>query len=149
MGARPARGAGTGAALPATPQVLKIGAGRLLREGRDTAILSYGARLGEAMQAAEAVDATLADARFAKPLDEALIRELAQNHNRLVSVEEGARGGFGAFMLDYLANHDLLDGLQVRTLTLPDRFQDQDTPDRQYAEAGLTARDIIRACKAT
>ena len=88
---------------------------------------------------------TVADARFAKPLDEALIKKLAANHTTLITIEEGSRGGFGAFVLEFLANNDLMQNLRVRTLTLPDRFQDHDTPEKQYEDAGLVAKDIVKA----
>ncbi len=138
------RGEGTGVEIPDTPEILEIGKGRIIREGKDVAILSYGTRLEECMKAAEQLNATVADARFAKPLDEALIRDLAKNHKTLITIEEGARGGFGAFVLDYLANNDLMKNLKVRTLTLPDHFQDHNDPAKQYEEAGLTAKDIVK-----
>ena len=138
------RGEGFGVDLPETATPLEIGKGRIVRKGKDVAILSYGARLQECLKAAEQLDATVADARFAKPLDEALVRDLAQNHKTLITIEEGSRGGFGSFVLDFLANNDLTDGLKIRTLTLPDRFQDQDAPDKQYEEAGLVMKDILK-----
>lgn len=117
------------------------------------AILSLGGRLQECLKAAEELEkqgyaVTVADARFAKPLDTDLIRHLATYNLQLVTVEEGSRGGFGAAVLEYLANNDLLrDDLKIRTLTLPDIFQDQDAPDKQYAQAGLDAAAIIMAFK--
>jgi 1-deoxy-D-xylulose-5-phosphate synthase len=119
-----------------------------VKQGASVAILSYGTRLKECLQAAEMLDkqglsTTVADARFAKPLDEALIADLAMNHEVLITIEEGARGGFGAFVLHSLAERGLLDrGLRVRTLTLPDIFQDQDSPEKMYEQAGLDARSI-------
>lgn len=112
------------------------------------AILSYGTRLEESLKAAsqlaeQGCTVTVADARFAKPLDEALIRDLAENHHTLITIEEGARGGFGSFVLDYLANNDLMTNLKVRTLTLPDVFQDHNDPAQQYEEAGLMAANIL------
>ena len=142
------RGAGIGLDLPATPKALEIGKGRVMREGSTIAILSLGARLQESMKAAEMLAAqglscTVADARFAKPLDEDLINRLAREHEVLLTVEEGARGGFGAFVLHHLADSGALDGgLKVRTLHLPDIFQDQDKPELMYAAAGLDARSI-------
>ncbi|MBF34627.1 MAG: 1-deoxy-D-xylulose-5-phosphate synthase [Hyphomonadaceae bacterium] len=142
------RGAGIGLDLPATPTALEIGKGRVMREGSTIAILSLGARLQESMKAAEMLAAqglscTVADARFAKPLDEDLINRLAREHEVLLTVEEGARGGFGAFVLHHLADSGALDGgLKVRTLHLPDIFQDQDKPELMYAAAGLDARSI-------
>ncbi|MEZ5813199.1 MAG: 1-deoxy-D-xylulose-5-phosphate synthase [Alphaproteobacteria bacterium] len=137
------RGEGTGAEIPQEPEILEIGKGRVIREGKDVAILSYGTRLGEALKAAEDINATVADARFAKPLDEALIRDLAENHHTLITIEEGARGGFGSFVLEFLANNDLMTNLKVRTLTLPDAFQDHNDPAKQYEEAGLMAANIL------
>ncbi|MCW5724128.1 MAG: 1-deoxy-D-xylulose-5-phosphate synthase [Maricaulaceae bacterium] len=145
------RGEGTGVEIPADPAPLEIGKGRIVREGGKIAILSLGARLGEALKAADALaarglPATVADARFAKPLDEELILRLAREHEALITVEEGARGGFGAFVLHLLAERGALDaGLRIRTLTLPDVFQDQDKPERMYDEAGLNAPHIAAA----
>lgn len=142
------RGEGIGLSLLDDPSPLELGRGRIVKEGTAVAILSYGARLKECLLAADMLDkqgllTTVADARFAKPLDEALIAQLAGNHEVLLTVEEGARGGFGAFVLHSLAERGLLDrGLRVRTLTLPDIFQDQDTPERMYEVAGLDARSI-------
>ncbi|MEP7211323.1 MAG: 1-deoxy-D-xylulose-5-phosphate synthase [Alphaproteobacteria bacterium] len=142
------RGEGLGLKLLDDPQPLEIGKGRIVREGSAIAILSFGARLPEAMLAADMLAAqglstTIADARFAKPLDEAMIAQLARNHEVLITLEEGARGGFGAFVLHHLAERGLLDkGLKIRTLHLPDIFQDQDKPEKMYADAGLDARSI-------
>ncbi len=143
------RGDGLGVPLPETGVPLEIGRGRVLREGTRVAILSYGTRLGECLAAAERLDAmglstTVADARFAKPLDRALIRRLAQHHEALITVEEGSVGGFGSFVLHALADDGLFEaGLKIKTLTLPDRFQDQDTQARLYAQAGLDAEAIV------
>jgi 1-deoxy-D-xylulose-5-phosphate synthase len=145
------RGEGSGVALPAAGEILPIGKGRIVREGGRIALLSLGTRLGECLKAADDLAArglptTVADARFAKPLDEALVARLARDHEMLITVEEGAMGGFGAFVLHFLARSGLLDqGLRVRTLTLPDRFIDHDTPARMYDEAGLNAAQIARA----
>jgi 1-deoxy-D-xylulose-5-phosphate synthase len=142
------RGEGLGLKLLDDPQPLEIGKGRIVREGSAIAILSFGARLPEAMLAADmlaaqGLSATVADVRFAKPLDEAMIAQLARNHEVLITLEEGARGGFGAFVLHHLAERGLLDkGLKIRTLHLPDIFQDQDKPEKMYADAGLDARSI-------
>lgn len=142
------RGSGIGLELPKTPTALEIGKGRIMREGSTIAILSYGTRLQEAMKAAEMLAAqglscTVADARFAKPLDEDLVNRLARDHEVLLTVEEGARGGFGSFVLQHLAETNAFDrGLKVRTLHLPDIFQDQDKPELMYAAAGLDARSI-------
>jgi len=143
------RGEGFGVALPARGEVLSIGKGRIMREGSSIAILSLGARLIECQQAADeltlrGLSATVVDARFAKPLDEALIARLAREHEVLITVEEGSNGGFGAHVLAYLAHSGALDGgLKVRTMTLPDRFVDHAKPDEQYDDAGLRARHIL------
>ncbi len=143
------RGNGTGAAMPAVPEALEIGKGRVVREGSKVAILSLGTRLAEAQKAADALDAkglstTIADLRFAKPLDEALIRRLIATHEVVVTIEEGAVGGLGAHVLTLASDEGLTDaGLKIRTLRLPDVFQDHDTPDKQYAEAGLDAQGIV------
>ncbi|PZQ44540.1 MAG: 1-deoxy-D-xylulose-5-phosphate synthase [Micavibrio aeruginosavorus] len=143
------RGEGMGVDMPERGKVLKIGKGRILREGTRTAILSYGTRLKEALLAADIleqkdVSTTVADARFAKPLDEAMIRSLCKNHESLVIVEEGSVGGFGAFVLQFMAREGLLDDgkIKVRTMHLPDTYQDHNTPDKQYEEAGLNAGQI-------
>jgi len=142
------RGEGLGLDMPAIDEPLEIGRGRIVREGSAVAILSFGTRLGESLKAADllaarGLTATVADARFAKPLDIELILRLAREHEALITVEEGAMGGFGAFVLQALAEHGALDrGLKVRTLTLPDIFQDQDKPDLMYAQAGLDAEGI-------
>jgi 1-deoxy-D-xylulose-5-phosphate synthase len=143
------RGNGTGAAIPATPERLEIGKGRIVREGKKVAILSLGTRLAEAERAADQLDAlglstTVADLRFAKPLDEALIRRLLTTHEVAVTVEEGAIGGLGAHVLTLASDQGLIDGgLKLRTMRLPDLFQDHDKPDKQYADAGLDADAIL------
>ncbi|MGH6998072.1 MAG: transketolase C-terminal domain-containing protein, partial [Phenylobacterium sp.] len=143
------RGEGVGVAIPDLAAPLEIGKGRIVREGSAVAILSFGTRLAESLKAADllaarGLSATVADARFAKPLDIDLILNLARNHEALITVEEGAMGGFGAFVLQALAQHGALDrGLKVRTLTLPDIFQDQDKPEVMYAQAGLDAEGIV------
>ncbi|KQW70489.1 1-deoxy-D-xylulose-5-phosphate synthase [Phenylobacterium sp. Root77] len=143
------RGEGVGVAIPDLAEPLEIGKGRIVREGSAVAILSFGTRLAESLKAADllaarGLSATVADARFAKPLDIDLILNLARNHEALITVEEGAMGGFGSFVLQALAQHGALDrGLKVRTLTLPDIFQDQDKPEIMYAQAGLDAEGIV------
>jgi 1-deoxy-D-xylulose-5-phosphate synthase len=143
------RGNGTGVPLPEVPERLQIGKGRIVREGRQVAILSLGTRLAEALKAADVLEgkglsATVADLRFAKPLDEALIRQLLANHEVAVTIEEGAIGGLGAHVLTLASDEGLTDaGLKLRTLRLPDRFQDQDKPEKQYEEAGLDAPAIV------
>jgi 1-deoxy-D-xylulose-5-phosphate synthase len=143
------RGNGTGVALPATPERLTIGKGRIVREGKKVAILSLGTRLAEAEKAADRLDAlglstTVADLRFAKPLDEALIRRLLTSHEVAVTVEEASIGGLGAHVLTMASDQGLIDaGLKLRTMRLPDIFQDHEKPERQYEEAGLDADAII------
>jgi 1-deoxy-D-xylulose-5-phosphate synthase len=148
------RGEGVGVAIPDLAGPLEIGRGRIVREGTAVAILSFGTRLAECLKAADMLaargfSATIADARFAKPLDEDLVLRLAREHEALVTVEEGAMGGFGAFVLQALAARGALDrGLKVRTLTLPDRFQDHDKPEAMYSAAGLDAEGIVRGALA-
>jgi len=143
------RGNGVGVALPETPERLEIGKGRIVREGKKVAILSLGTRLQEALKAADALDAkglstTVADLRFAKPLDEDLIRRLLTTHEVAVTIEEGAIGGLGAHVLTMASDTGLIDGgLKLRTMRLPDIFQDQDKPEAQYAQAGLDADAIV------
>ena len=145
------RGEGLGVEIPADAQPFELGRGRIVREGTTVAILSFGARLSESLRAADMLAArglstTVADARFAKPLDVDLILRLAREHEALVTVEEGAVGGFGSFVLHALADHGALDrGLKIRVLTLPDLFQDHDKPEVMYAQAGLDAEGIVRA----
>ncbi|MFA9387771.1 MAG: transketolase C-terminal domain-containing protein, partial [Methyloceanibacter sp.] len=145
------RGEGTGVALPARGTALEIGKGRIVQEGSAVALLSFGARLTECLAAAEelagyGLSTTVADARFAKPLDVDLLRQLAKNHEVLVTVEEGSVGGFGAQVLHALAAEGLLDGgLRVRTLALPDSFIEQNKPATMYAEAGLDAKGVVTA----
>jgi len=141
------RGEGVGVAMP-DAKILEIGKGRVVSQGSDVALLSFGAHLSECSKAAEelathGISCTVADARFAKPLDHDLIRQLASHHRALITIEQGSEGGFGAMVLHYLANSGLLDGkLAMRTMTLPDRFIDQASPAAMYADAGLTAVDI-------
>jgi 1-deoxy-D-xylulose-5-phosphate synthase len=145
------RGEGTGVTLPKRGTPLEIGKGRILREGSTVALLSFGARLPECLAAADqlagfGLPATVADARFAKPLDLELLRRLASNHEVLITVEEGSSGGFGAMVLQGLAREGLLDrGLKVRTLHLPDCFIEQNKPQAMYVEAGLDAGGIVAA----
>ncbi|MCE2965684.1 MAG: 1-deoxy-D-xylulose-5-phosphate synthase [Alphaproteobacteria bacterium] len=144
------RGDGVGAVMPLGLEPLEIGRGRIVREGSDAAILSYGTRLAECLKAAdilaaEGIKLTVADARFAKPLDTALIDQLAAHHPILLTIEEGSDGGFGAFVLQYCAKAGHLDTgkLAVRTMALPDTFIDHDTQAKQYAEAGLDAAAVV------
>ena len=144
------RGEGVGVEIPDLAAPWAIGKGRIVREGTAVAILALGTRLGEAMRAADQLAArgystTVADARFAKPLDEELILRLAREHEALITVEEGSVGGFGAFVLHLLAAKGALDrGLKVRTVTLPDVFQDHDKPDLMNAVAGIDAAGIVK-----
>lgn len=143
------RGGGVGVPLPETPELLKIGKGRVVREGSKVAILSLGARLAEALKAADQLDAkglstTVADLRFAKPLDTELIARLMRTHEVVVTVEEGAIGGLGAHVLTFASDEGLTDaGLKIRTLRLPDIYQDHDDPMKQYEDAGLNASGIV------
>ncbi len=146
------RGEGRGVPLPESAEPLEIGRGRVVREGGKVALLSYGARLGECLRAADelfarGIPTTVADARFAKPLDEALLLRLAEEHELLITVEEGSIGGFGSRVQQCLLERGMLDRtrrrLRLRSLTLPDRFIDHGTPAGQYAEAGLDAAAIV------
>ncbi len=145
------RGEGTGVAVPARGTPLELGRGRVLREGTKIAVLSYGTRLAEAMKAADELAAlglstTVADARFAKPLDTKLVERLAREHEVLITIEEGSVGGFGSLVAQHLAWAGLLDGgLKFRPMCLPDRFIDHAAPKVQYDQAGLNARHIVAA----
>jgi 1-deoxy-D-xylulose-5-phosphate synthase len=153
------RGEGVGVDLPSVGEMLEIGRGRVIREGSKVAILSFGTRLAEALKAAEdlatyGVSVTVADARFAKPLDHDLIRRLCASHEVLITVEEGSIGGFGSFVMQALAEEGLLDGLvtrglKVRSMVLPDVFFDHDKPEKLYAKAGLDAKGIVAKVLAT
>ena len=149
------RGEGLGLEMPVgRAEPLEIGKGRIVREGTSVAIVSFGTRLTESLKAADllaarGLSATVCDARFAKPLDIDLLLRLAREHEAIITVEEGAMGGFGAFVLQALATHGALDrGLKIRTLTLPDVFQDQDKPELMYAQAGLDAEGILHGALA-
>ena len=143
------RGNGTGVALPEVPEQLEIGKGRIMREGKKVAILSLGTRLAEAMKAADTLDVkglstTVADLRFAKPLDEKMIRHLIATHEVIVTVEEASVGGLGAHVLTLASDAGLMDtGLKIRTMRLPDMFQEHDAPQKQYDQAGLNAPQIV------
>jgi len=143
------RGEGLGVPMPEEGKALEIGKGRVLREGHKVALFSFGARLGECLKAADELAAhglstTVADARFAKPLDVELLMRLVREHEVLVTVEEGSIGGFGSYVLQTLAENGALEnGLRVRTMVLPDLFFDQDTPAAMYAKAGLDAKGIV------
>jgi 1-deoxy-D-xylulose-5-phosphate synthase len=143
------RGEGLGVPMPTEGTPLEIGKGRVLREGHKVALLSFGGRLGECLKAADelaglGLSTTVADARFAKPLDIDLILRLAREHEVLVTIEEGSIGGFGSFVLQALAEHGVLEsGLRVRCMVLPDEFLDQDSPAAMYATAGLDTKGIV------
>jgi 1-deoxy-D-xylulose-5-phosphate synthase len=143
------RGEGLGVEMPEEGKPLEIGRGRIIREGSTVALLSFGARLGECLKAADelatfGLSTTVADARFAKPLDTDLVLRLAREHEVLITVEEGAIGGFAAHVMQALAEHGVLDrGLKVRPMILPDVFIDQDSPAAMYREAGLDAKGIV------
>jgi 1-deoxy-D-xylulose-5-phosphate synthase len=144
------RGEGIGVEMPERGVPLPIGKGRVVREGDRVAILALGTRLGEALKAAEDLEArglstTVADARFAKPLDEELVLRLARDHEVLITIEEGSMGGFGAYVLQLLSDRGALDrGLKIRTMVLPDTYIDHDKPERMYAGAGLDAAGIVK-----
>jgi len=143
------RGEGVGVDMPERGEILEIGKGRILREGTKVALLSFGTRLAECLVAAEDLDAaglstTVADARFAKPLDHDLIRQLARHHEVLITIEEGSVGGFGSHVLQFLASEGLLDGgLRVRPMVMPDIFMDHASPEAMYARAGLDRKGIV------
>ena len=143
------RGEGVGMEMPEVGVPLPIGRGRILREGKQVAILSLGTRLADALKAADTLagmglSTTVADARFAKPIDREMIRALAIKHEVLITIEEGSVGGFGSFVLQFLSEEGLLDGgLKVRAMVLPDTFIDHDKPERMYAQAGLDAKGIV------
>jgi len=143
------RGNGTGIALPDIKEILEIGKGRIIKEGKKVAILNFGARLQECLKATEILDAkgistTVVDARFAKPLDEKLIMDLSLNHEVLITIEEGSVGGFGSHVMQMLSERGIFDkGLKMRSMTLPDQFLDQDTPDEMYKKAGLDCSSIV------
>lgn len=148
------RGVGTGVALPGQPEILPIGKGRIVKQGSKIALLSFGGRLQEALAASETLDAmglstTVADARFAKPLDESLISQLLAEHAVLITIEEGATGGFGSFVMQFAHNAGLLDdsAANLRVLCLPDSFQDHGKPEQMYADAGLDAASIVEAAQ--
>jgi 1-deoxy-D-xylulose-5-phosphate synthase len=143
------RGEGTGVTLPERGSVLSIGRGRIMREGSSVAILSLGTRLADSLRAADELAArgfstTVADARFAKPFDTAMVEQLARHHGVLIIVEEGSVGGFAAAVMQHLALRGLLDGpLRVRPLTFPDKFIDHNSPAAQIIEAGVGAKNIV------
>ncbi len=149
------RGNGTGVTIPSINEQLKIGKGRIIKEGKKAAILSFGTRLEECKRASEilfkkGIDITIVDARFAKPLDEKLIMEVANSHDVLVSIEEGSIGGFGSHVMQFLSDRGAFDkGLKFRAMILPDLFIDQDTPERMYEKAGLDCYSIVNKIQET
>jgi len=144
------RGHGIGIELPNIEEVLEIGKGRIIKEGRKIAILNFGARLQECLKASKKLEAkgisvTVADARFAKPIDEKLIMDLSINHEALITIEEGSIGGFGSHVMQILSERGVFDkGLKMRTMILPDKFLDQDTPEEMYKKAGLDCDSIVQ-----
>ncbi len=149
------RGNGLGVKIPSINEVLQIGKGRIIKEGKKAAILNFGTRLEECKKASEillkkGIDLTIIDARFAKPLDEKLIMEVANNHEVLVSIEEGSIGGFGSHVMQFLSDRGVFDrGLKFRSMILPDIFIDQDTPDKMYEMAGLDSSSIVNKIEET
>ena len=142
------RGSGTGIELPSINEVLAIGKGKVICEGKQAAILNFGARLEECKKAKndlnkKGIQVTIIDARFAKPLDEKLILEVASNHEVVLTIEEGSIGGFGSHVSKLLSDRGLFDkGIKFRSMFLPDTFVDQDTPDKMYEKAGLNSKSI-------
>jgi 1-deoxy-D-xylulose-5-phosphate synthase len=142
------RGTGLGVELPPINETIEIGKGRIVQEGKKLAVLNFGARLNETLKASESlkkkgINITIVDARFAKPLDENLIWQLATTHESILTIEEGSIGGFGSHVVDFLSKKSLLDSdLKFRSMNLPDIFIDQDTPENMYKSAGLDAKSI-------
>ena len=149
------RGNGIGIELPSIKDILEIGKGRIIQEGKKVAILNFGTRLDECKKAAEklfnqGIDCTIVDARFAKPLDEKLIMEIATNHEVLITIEEGSIGGFGSHVMQLLSDRGVFDrGLKFRSMILPDIFIDQDTPEKMYEVAGLDSISIANKVEET
>ena len=149
------RGSGIGVEMPSINELLEIGKGRIIKEGKKVAILNFGTRLEECKKASEilykkGIDITIIDARFAKPLDEKLIMEVANNHEALVSIEEGSVGGFGSHVMHFLSDRGVFDrGLKFRSMILPDLFIDQDTPEKMYEKAGLDSLSIANKIEET
>ena len=149
------RGNGTGVELPTIKEVLEIGKARIIKEGKKVALLNFGARLEECKRASEklflkGIDCTIVDARFAKPLDEKLIMEIATNHEVLITIEEGSIGGFGSHVMQLLSDRGVFDiGLKFRSMILPDIFIDQDTPEKMYEIAGLDSKSIVKKVEET
>jgi 1-deoxy-D-xylulose-5-phosphate synthase len=144
------RGNGIGLEIPSINEILEIGKGRIIREGKKVAVLNFGARLEECKKAADilskkGIEISIVDARFAKPLDEKIIMELASNHEVLITIEEGSIGGFGSHVMQLLSDRSVFDkGLKFRSMILPDIFIDQDTPEKMYELAGLDSLSIVK-----
>ena len=144
-----------GIELPSIKKTLEIGKGRIIKEGKKVAILNFGARLDECKKAVEklfnkGINCTIVDARFAKPLDEKLIMELATNHEVLITIEEGSIGGFGSHVMQLLSDRGVFDrGLKFRSMILPDIFIDQDSPEKMYETAGLNSKSIENKAEET
>jgi 1-deoxy-D-xylulose-5-phosphate synthase len=149
------RGNGVGIKLPSINETIEIGKGRIIKEGKKVAILNFGTRLDECKKASEllskkGIEVTIVDARFAKPLDEKLIMEIATNHEVLISIEEGSIGGFGSHVMQFLSDRGVFDkGLKFRSMILPDLFLDQDTPEKMYEKAGLDSLSITNKIEET
>ena len=149
------RGNGIGVEIPSIKETLNIGKGRLIKSGKKAAILNFGARLEECKKASEilskkGIDITIVDARFAKPLDEKLIMEIATNHEVVISIEEGSIGGFGSHVMQLLSERGVFDkGLKFRSMILPDIFIDQDSPEKMYLTAGLDSQSIANKIEDT
>ena len=149
------RGNGIGIELPGINEILEIGKGRIIKKGKEVALLNFGARLEECKKASEillskGLNITIIDARFAKPLDEKLIMEVATSHDVVISIEEGSVGGFGSHVMQLLSDKGVFDrGLKFRSMTLPDVFIDQDTPENMYIKAGLDSQSIVNKIEET
>ena len=149
------RGNGVGIELPGINELLEIGKGRTIKEGKQVAILNFGARLEECKKASEillkkGIDISIIDARFVKPLDEKLIIETATNHEVIVTIEEGSIGGFGSHVMQLLSDRGIFDrGLKFRSMILPDIFIDQDSPEKMYDKAGLNSQSIVNKIEQT
>jgi 1-deoxy-D-xylulose-5-phosphate synthase len=149
------RGNGVGVEIPSINELLEIGKGRVIKEGKRVAILNFGTRLEECKKASDillkkGIDISILDARFAKPLDEKLIMEAANNHEVLITIEEGSIGGFGSHVMQFLSDRGIFDrGLKFRSMILPDLFIDQDTPEKMYEIAGLDSLSIANKIQET
>ena len=149
------RGNGIGIELPSIKEIIEIGKGRIIKEGKKVALINFGTRMEECKKASEkllkkGIDCTIIDARFAKPLDEKLIMEVASDHEVLITIEEGSIGGFGSHVMQFLSDRGMFDrGLKFRSMILPDIFIDQDTPEKMYEIAGLDSSSIANKVEET